>query len=71
MSSSPFTWLRRLVSPCFFIGHDEPIKAVKGSTLHFECWRCGADLGIVLEGQTFKARKPEQTLQLVRLRRAG
>ena len=29
MSSSPFYWLRRIMSPCFFIGHDDPIKVLK------------------------------------------
>ncbi len=71
MSSSPFYWLRRIMSPCFFIGHDDPIKVLKRSHLHFECLRCGEDLGIVLKGQKFKARKQTKTLRLVRLRRAG
>ena len=71
MSSSPFAWLRRITSPCFFIGHDDPIKVLKRSHLHFECSRCGADLGIVLKGQKFKARKPAQTLRLIKLRRVG
>ena len=71
MSSSPFTWLRRIMSPCFFIGHDDPIKVLKRAKLHFECPRCGLDLGIVLKGQKFKARKPGQTLRLVKLRRVG
>ena len=26
MSRSPFYWLRRITSPCFFIGHDDPIE---------------------------------------------
>ena len=69
--SSFFIWLRPIMSPCFFIGHDEPIKILKRSTLHFECMRCGADLGIVLKGQKFKARKPAKGLRLVRLRRVG
>jgi hypothetical protein len=57
------------MSPCFFIGHDDPIKVLKRSTLHFECLRCGADLGEVLKGQKFIARKPVPALRLVRLRR--
>ena len=71
MSISPFSWLRLLMSPCFFIGHDDPIKVLKRSTLHFECPRCGEDIGEVLKGQTFKARKPAENLRLVRLRRVG
>jgi hypothetical protein len=71
MSISPLTWLRKIMSPCFFIGHDDPIKALKRSTLHFECPRCGTDLGIVLKGQKFKPRKPAKALRLVRLRRVG
>ena len=71
MSSSPFYWLRRTMSPCFLIGHDEPIKVLRRSRLHFECPRCLEDRGEVLKGQTFKARKPAETLQLVRLRRVG
>ena len=71
MSSSPFAWLRRIMRPCFFIGHDDPIKVLKRSHLHFECARCGADLGIVLKGQKFRARKSAKTLGLVRLRRVG
>ena len=71
MSNFLVSWLRRISSPCFFIGHDDPIKMLKRSILHFECTRCGADLGIVLKGQKFKARRPTKTLRLVRLRRAG
>ena len=71
MSSSPFYWLRRTMSPCFFIGHDEPIKVLRRSVLHFECPRCLEDFGEVLKGQIFKARQPADTLRLVRLRRAG
>jgi hypothetical protein len=71
MSSIPFTWWHWIMSPCFFIGHDDPIKVLKQSTLHFECWRCGADLGIVLKGQTFTPRRPEQSVRLIRLRRVG
>jgi hypothetical protein len=70
--SSPFGWLLRIMSPCFFIGHDEPIKVLKRSQLHFECPRCGIDLGVVLKGQQFKARQPQQQpLRLIRLRRVG
>ena len=69
--SLPITWLRRITSPCFFIGHDEPIKVLKRSILHFECARCGTDLGIVLKGQKFRSRKPTKTLRLIKLRRAG
>lgn len=71
MSISPFYWLRLITSPCFFSGHDHPIKVLGRSTLHFECPRCGEDLGEVLKGQTFKARKPAETLRLVRLRKVG
>jgi hypothetical protein len=71
MSRSLFYWLRRIASPCFFIGHDDPIKVLKRSTLHFECPRCGEDLREVLKGQAFKARQPAETLRLVRLRRVG
>ena len=71
MSSSPFSWLRRITSPCFFIGHDDPIKVLNRSTLHFECPRCGEDIGEVLKGQTFKARRPPETLRLVKVRRVG
>jgi hypothetical protein len=71
MSYSPVSWLRRLMSPCFFIGHDEPIKVLQRSELHFECARCGVDLGVVLKGQQFRARKPEGRLRLVTLRRVG
>ena len=68
---SPVSWLRRIMSPCFFIGHDEAIKVLKRSRLHFECPRCGEDFGEVLKGQTFKARQPAEALRLVRLRRVG
>jgi hypothetical protein len=71
MSRSPFYWLRRITSACFFIGHEDPIKVLKRFRLHFECPRCGEDLGEVLKGQTFKARQPAETLRLVRLRRVG
>ena len=56
MSRSPFYWLRRITSKCFFIGHEDPIKMLTRSGLHFECPRCGEDFGEVLKGQTFKAR---------------
>ena len=45
-----------LLSPCFF-GHAEPVKVLHGKALHFACERCQADLGIVLPGQMYKARK--------------
>ena len=67
MSISPFYWLRRITSACFFIGHGYPIKMLTRSGLHFECPRCGEDLGEVLKGQTFKARKPAETLRLVKV----
>jgi hypothetical protein len=65
-SRFPFSWLRWITSPCFCIGHDDPIKVLTRAQLHLECPRCGEDLGIVLKGQTFKARKPAKTLRLVR-----
>jgi hypothetical protein len=71
ITSSPFSWLRRIMSPCFVTGHVEPIKVPKRSGLHLECLRCGADLGIVLKGQTFRARTQTPALGIVSLRRAG
>jgi hypothetical protein len=72
MANTFFLWLRRILSPCFVIGHDEPIKVLKRSGLHFECARCGADRGVVLRGQKFRARQAEQhQLRLVRWRRVG
>jgi hypothetical protein len=46
-----------IFSPCFFGHADDPLKVVRGKALHFECRRCGQDLGIVLPKQKFKARK--------------
>ena len=46
-----------LFSPCFLIGHVEPMKVLHGKALHFECARCGSDLGEVLKGQRFRERK--------------
>jgi hypothetical protein len=71
MRSSLFTWFRRISGPCFFVGHDHPIKVLKRAKLHFECPRCGEDIGEVLKGQAFKARQPAETLRLVSARRVG
>lgn len=49
--------LARWWSPCWF-GHAEPIKSLVGKAMHFTCPTCCADLGEVLAGQKFKARKP-------------
>ncbi len=37
MSRSVFRWVRRIMSPCFFIGHDDLLKVLKRGKLHFEC----------------------------------
>jgi hypothetical protein len=58
-------------SPCFF-GHDEPLKEMSGKVFRFKCPRCLADLGPVLEGQKYKARKekklkPKKSAAVLRL----
>lgn len=58
--------LLKLFSPCFFFGHDDPIKVVSGKHLHFQCPSCQEDLGRVLPKQRFRARKPEKPLRVVR-----
>ena len=52
------TWAR-LFSPCW-LGHEEPIKVLKGRVLSFECSRCQANLGAVLPGQRFRVRKDKK-----------
>jgi hypothetical protein len=49
------TWAR-LFSPCW-LGHEEPIKVLRGRVLSFECPQCCSDLGPVLPGQHYRARK--------------
>jgi hypothetical protein len=49
------TWAR-LFSPCW-LGHEAPIKVLRGKVLSFECSRCCADLGPVLPGQRYRPRK--------------
>lgn len=50
--------IARWFSPCLVIGHsEEQIKVLRGDKLHLECSRCQADLGEVLPGQKFTARK--------------
>ena len=46
----------RLFSGCW-LGHTDPVKVLKGRVLHLECGECQADLGPVLPGQKYKARK--------------
>ncbi len=49
--------LRVLLSPCL-LGHaTDPLTVVVGKAMHYECRRCQADLGPVLAGQKFKARR--------------
>lgn len=48
--------LRRLFSACAF-GHGEPLKIMRDGQLHFECSQCQADLGVVLAGQKYRARR--------------
>lgn len=60
------SWLTSVMSPCAFLGHEEPIKVVSGKVLSFQCPRCQADMGRVLKGQKFKARKPAKKLRVVR-----
>lgn len=69
--ATPFTWMRLITSRCLFLGHDHAIKVLKRSHLHLECPRCGLDLGIVLKGQKFRARKAAKNLRIVKMRRAG
>lgn len=47
---------RRLLSSCAF-GHGEPLKIMRDGQLHFECSQCQADLGVVLAGQKYRARR--------------
>lgn len=58
--------------PAFLFGgcwtHD-PIKVLKGKTLHFECFRCHADLGAVLPKQKLKVRKERRVLSMVKARK--
>lgn len=54
---------RQLFSPCLFGHAPDPLTVVRGKVMRHECRRCCADLGAVLKGQRFKARK---LLKLVR-----
>jgi hypothetical protein len=49
--------LSHVFSHCFIFGHDHPVKVMQGKVFRFQCPRCTADLGGVLEGQKFKKRK--------------
>lgn len=48
--------LSRLCGPCYF-SHGDTVKVLHGKTLHLQCARCHADLGEVLAGQKYRARK--------------
>lgn len=49
--------LSRLFSACFFGHADDPVIVMDGKTMHYACRRCQADMGVVLAGQKFKARR--------------
>lgn len=63
-----------LFSPCLF-GHDpHPIKVMVGKVLHLGCFKCGADLGPVLPGQQYRARKikkGKKVAAVLKLRKVG
>ena len=66
------TWAR-LFSPCW-LGHAEPIKVLRGRVLHMECPECCMDLGAVLPGQRYRARrekklKPRRLAKVLTLQR--
>ncbi len=45
------------LSPCLFSHAPDPMIVVDGKVMRFECRRCGEDLGVVLAGQRYKARR--------------
>ena len=56
-SKRDFMNLRVLLSPCL-LGHAaDPLIVMRGKQARFECRRCQSDLGPVLAGQKFKARR--------------
>ena len=59
--------------PCFLIGHQgDPLIMRRGNQLVKECRRCQANLGPVLKGQKFKARKqPSKVVTFQRKQKAG
>ena len=52
------SFLTRLMSPCLLFGHTYPVIVMQGKVMRHICDRCHADLGIVLAGQVYRARKP-------------
>lgn len=50
--------LSRLFSSCCFSHADDPLIVMRGKQMRWECRRCQTDLGEVLAGQHYKARKP-------------
>ena len=57
---------------CAFGHASDPIKILRKGVLHFECVRCQANLGPVLKGQKFKARKqPSKVVTFQRKQKAG
>ena len=64
--------ISRLFSSCWFGHGSDPHRVIKGKTLHFQCEHCMADLGPVLKGQKFKARKvkvPKRPADVLRIRK--
>lgn len=57
---------------CLFGWHaSDPLKVWHKGKLHFECVRCGADLGVILKGQKFRKRQEiKKNVIALRSRRA-
>lgn len=55
--------LRRLLSPCFVVGHDDPLKEIRGKQLHLVCPRCLEDLHTVLPKQKLKVKRSRSLLR--------
>ena len=49
--------IRHLFRSCWFSHASDPVIVMHGTVMHFACRSCQADLGAVLPGQTFKARR--------------
>ena len=49
--------LRELWQGCIVSHAGDPLTVMHGKVMHYECRRCQGDLGPVLAGQKFKARR--------------
>jgi hypothetical protein len=63
--------MTRWLLGCWF--SHEPVREIRKGKLHWICYRCHGDLGVILKGQKFRERKPltKGKILTLRSRRSG